>query len=115
MKDIREQYKGLVLEACRIAVKGGAMTEALEDFIIDNVDRIVNGLSDADFDYLLRNGKVPVREIETDGQYNETLNSLIRGQEALSADLTDEEKARLQLYCNSLTELTEDYKKKEWD
>lgn len=65
MREEREEYKALILEAARIAVKGGVLSTAYEDFVIDYLDRIVDGLDDNDFMYLVENGKIPVRAFQT--------------------------------------------------
>jgi len=116
MNEIREQYKAIVLEACRIAVKGGFMSVAYEDFVIDNIDAIVDSLTDAEFDYLLRHGKIPAREITNDEEYNRILGW---NESAFSAiqkgNMETFEVERMQSYTGTIENLKNEYKSREWD
>lgn len=65
-REFRQQYKDLILDATRIAVRGGLLSEAYEDFVIDYLDLIIDPLSNDDFDYLAKNGRFPARAIPSD-------------------------------------------------
>lgn len=65
-REYRQQYKNLILEATRIAVRGGLLSEAYEDFVIDYLDLIVDSLSNDDVDYLIGNGRIPAQAIKPD-------------------------------------------------
>lgn len=65
MKDEREAYKKLILQATGIAVKGKVLSSAYEDFVIDYLDTIIEALNDEDFTHLVKNGKIPVRAFHT--------------------------------------------------
>ncbi|MNB67209.1 hypothetical protein D3C81_837500 [compost metagenome] len=65
-REHRETYKALILDASRIAVRGGLLSAAYEDFVIDYLDKIVDELSDDDFDYLAEHGRIRAGAVNPD-------------------------------------------------
>ncbi|SDJ76930.1 hypothetical protein [Paenibacillus naphthalenovorans] len=116
MRDLREEYKAVVLQACRIAVKGGGMSNAYEEFIIENIDRLVDDLSDDDFAYLIMNGKVPVRYVGSEQEYDRIFESQKKAVELLEHNnLTEYERVKTETYNSILEALRCEYKAREWD
>ncbi|SDC69353.1 hypothetical protein SAMN02799630_01202 [Paenibacillus sp. UNCCL117] len=115
MKELRDQYKNIVLDACRIAVKGGGMTAAFEDWIIDNIDRIIDDLSDDDFAHLVMNGTIPVREIETDVEFDRFTDWQLMNESAAANSFNEAERAKMEQHRGILDALRTEYKAREWD
>ncbi|MCD9026026.1 hypothetical protein [Cohnella silvisoli] len=116
MRELKQKYKALVLQACRFAVTGGAMSLAYEDFLIDNIDRMVDRLSEDQLAHLLRNGKVLVGEIDSNEAYDGIFESITAAETCLqSPNLTQLERESLNKYVKTLRELAEEFKAHEWD
>jgi len=115
MSDPRQEYKSLVLHACRIAVEGGEMTREYEDFVIDHIDEIIDRLSDADFHHLVMKGTVPARHIEHDDEYSYRFKHMSHAEELIQNEsAADMERDKLQNYHSTLEGMTNEYKDREW-
>jgi hypothetical protein len=102
----RQQYKDLILEATRIAVKGGVLSEAYEDFVIDHLDGMIDSLSNDDFDYLVKNERLPVRVIRTEEGRTAVLEKLrVAQQLQKEPSLTDMDRNNLKGYTEALEAL----------
>lgn len=106
MNDARTEYKAIILSMSRVATLGGGMSLALEDFIIDFVNEIVDSLSDDQFDYLLEHKKIPVSVIQGQEEYDRISNRIIQAAELLeSGKLLESEYSTVMGYYDILTEL----------
>ncbi|WP_025681139.1 hypothetical protein [Paenibacillus massiliensis] len=105
-REFRQQYKNLVLDAARIAVKSGLLSVAYEDFVIDYLDRIIDPLANEDFDYLITNGKIPVRGIKV-----ETAVELLKAARDLIANqnITQVDRENLNVYKDCLAACVRDF------
>lgn len=101
-REYRQQYKTLILEAARIAVRGGLLSEAYEDFVIDYLDILIDPLSNDDVDYLIKNGRIPAHAIKP-----EIVLQLLSAATALlkSPALTDMDLENLKGYTETLEAL----------
>lgn len=101
-REYRQQYKTLILEAARIAVRGGLLSEAYEDFVIDYLDLIIDPLSNDDVDYLIKNGRIHAHAINP-----EITLQLLSAATALlkSPALTDMDRENLKGYTEALEAL----------
>ncbi|ASS64716.1 hypothetical protein [Paenibacillus sp. RUD330] len=113
--DIREEYKAITIRMCRLAVKGGAASPVYEDYLIDHLDEIIDRLPDKDFDYLLFKKTMPVRDIESEQDYQyhfwhkNLMAELLR-----KAELLQSERESLEKSVEMLTKLLDDYRAQEW-
>ncbi|WP_438491047.1 hypothetical protein [Paenibacillus sp. IHBB 3054] len=108
-REYRQQYKTLILEATRIAVKGGVFSEAYEDFVIDHLDGVIDPLSNNDFDYLVKSERLPVREIRTEEDFTAALEMLRAAQQLQEeTSLTDMDRSNLKGYTEALEALLRD-------
>lgn len=112
--DLREEYKDIILRMSRLAAEGDAGSQAYEDYLIDNLDEIIDRLPDKDFLYLVSERKMPVREIESeeDYQYHFWHRNLMAAQ--LEKSLYVIERERLESGVKLLTQLLDEYKAEEW-
>ncbi|MEK5415861.1 hypothetical protein [Paenibacillus sp. FSL L8-0708] len=105
-REYRQHYKTLILEATRIAVRAGLLSEAYEDFVIDYLDSIVDPLSNDDFDYLVKNERLPVRAISTPEAHTAVLEKLrVAQQLQKEPSLTDMDRSNLKGYTEALEAL----------
>lgn len=115
MSDPRQGYKALALSAVRSSVESGLMSLAYEDFLIDNLDRMVDKLDGDQFLSVMQRGKVPVNEIGTDEQYDDVFESIQEAERCLgSSDLKPIEREALEKYVTTLRELADEFKEREW-
>lgn len=111
MKEIRAEYKSIILQASRFATQGGAMSLAMEDFIIDFVNEIVDNLTDDQFDYLLEHKTIPANAIQTQEEYDRVSSRLIHAAELLESEkLLSTEYTKVMEYYDILTVLRQEYK-----
>jgi len=116
MNDPRTEYKTIMLRLARLATNGGAMSSVYEEFIIDNLDHMVDSLSDKSFAYLVSKGKVPVYTVETSEEYDDIFDRIAKASRLLeSPDILESERIILQEYAQTLQELADEYKDKEWE
>ncbi|MEJ9164780.1 hypothetical protein P4I20_30225 [Paenibacillus graminis] len=102
-REYRQQYKTLILDATRIAVRGGLCSVAYEDFVIDYLDSIIDPLSNDDFDYLAKNGRIPARAIRTEEDHAAALEKLKAAQQLQKEpSLTDMDRRNLKGYTETL-------------
>lgn len=106
-REYRQQYKDLILEATRIAVRGGLMSEAYEDFVIDYLDLIIDPLTNDDVDELIGNGKIPTHAIKP-----EIVLELLQAAGTLlnTSVLTDMDRENLKGYTEALEALLRESK-----
>lgn len=111
MNEHREKYKELMLEAARIAVRGGAMSIAFEDFLIDYIDEIVDSLNDGEFISLVQNGKQKIKRIVNDKEYVRYSDWITIAKETLNKDVNIMERRWLERYISALLENTTKYER----
>ncbi|CDN41677.1 hypothetical protein [Paenibacillus sp. P22] len=113
--DIREEYKSITLRMSRLAVKGGQASQAYEDYLIDNLDAIIDNMADKDFEHLLLRKTMLVRDIESEEDYQ--YHFWHRNLQQLALDLgglMDHEREQMERNVETLTRLLDDFKAEEW-
>jgi uncharacterized membrane-anchored protein len=112
MDEERDSYKTLIMDAARIAVKGGAMTIPFEDFIIDYMDELIDSLDDDEFYGLVMNEHVTLKRIVNDSEYVRYSEWIAIAENTLTQEVNELEKERLMRYIETLKEETEDYERR---
>jgi hypothetical protein len=115
MNEVRQQYKTLVLESCRIAVEGGVMSQAYEDYVIDHIDEIIDELTDSEFEHLVLHGEILLKDITNDEDYDRQFAWQERVESIVGKDLMDSEREMFNKYRMLLENVRAEYKLKEWD
>lgn len=111
MNELRERYKELLLESARIAVRGGVMSLAFEDFLIDHIDELVDGLSDRNFNSLLSDGKQQVKPITNDDDYVRYCDCLTIARTAISNEMNIMERRMIENYIYQIEKITQEYER----
>lgn len=112
MMNEKESYKILIMDAVRIAVKGGVMNIAFEEFIIDYMDEIIDSLDEDEFHNLVMNGRLKLKRIMNDEEYVRYSEWITIAEYTLTQKLNEFESERLLHYIKTLREETTDYERR---
>lgn len=108
----KDSYKELIMQAARIAVKGGVMTIAFEDFIIDYIDELIDSMSEDEFYLLVMNEHVTLKRIVNDAEYVRYKEWISIAEHTLTQDVNMLETERLYRYIETLQEETQEYERR---
>lgn len=109
MEEQKAEYKELIMQSARIAVKGGAMTIAFEDFIIDYIDELIDSMNEDEFYLLVMDEHVTLQRIMNDSEYVRYKEWITIAEHTLTMDVNMLEVEKLNRYIETLLEETKIY------